>query len=34
MVQKYTVIHGCKTFTLNGLVIRFTGKTSYELEYL
>lgn len=34
MVQKYTVIHGCRTLTLNGLIIRFTGKNSYVLEYL
>ena len=33
-VQKYTVIHGCRTLTLNGLIIRFTGKNSYVLEYL
>lgn len=34
VVQKYTVIHGCRTLTLNGLIIRFTGKNSYVLEYL
>ena len=34
VVQKYTVIHGCRTLTLNGLIIRITGKNTYVLEYL
>ncbi len=33
MVSELTVIHGCRTLTINELIIRIENKKTYTLEY-